>query len=99
MIVTVYGGPGAQLVTRQWLSPWQRYMSQRGFGLFQLDNRGSANRGNRFEHAIYRELGSAEVADQVRGVEFLKSLPWVDPDRIGVFGFDSGEGESWGQPQ
>ena len=90
VIVTVYGGPGAQLVTRQWLSPWQRYMSQRGFGLFQLDNRGSANRGNRFEHAIYRELGSAEVADQVRGVEFLKSLPWVDPDRIGVFGHSYG---------
>ncbi len=90
VIVTVYGGPGAQLVTRQWLSPWQRYMSARGFGLFQLDNRGSANRGNRFEQAIHGELGTVEVRDQLLGVDWLRSLPWVESARIGVFGHSYG---------
>ena len=90
VIVTVYGGPHAQLVTRQWISPWHHYMAQRGYGLMQLDNRGSANRGVRFESAIHLELGNVEVEDQLTGVEYLKSLPWVDDKRLGVFGHSYG---------
>lgn len=90
VIVFVYGGPHAQLVTRQWLSPWQHYMASRGYGVFTLDNRGSANRGIAFEQPIHRRLGNVEVQDQLVGVDYLKSLPWVNPDRIGVFGHSYG---------
>lgn len=90
VIITVYGGPGVQRVTNEWIPPWHQYMASRGYGLLQLDNRGSTNRGKRFEDPIYRTMGVAEVADQLRGVQMLGELDWVDIDRIGVFGHSYG---------
>lgn len=92
-IVYVYGGPHAQLVTGSWMqgvSGWDIYMAQRGYVIFTVDSRGSANRGKAFENVIHRNLGVNEMADQVKGVEFLKSLPYVDVDRIGVHGWSYG---------
>ena len=90
VIVLVYGGPGVQRVTNEWIQPWQHYMASRGYGILRLDNRGSTHRGTRFEAPIFRHLGVAEVQDQLQGVALLKSLPWVDADRIGVFGHSYG---------
>ena len=92
-IVYVYGGPHAQLVTGDWnngVRGWDIYMAQRGYVLFTVDSRGSANRGQAFENVIHRNLGVNEMADQVKGVEFLKSLPYVDENRIGVHGWSYG---------
>ena len=65
-------------------------MSLRGYGLMQLDNRGTSNRGKAFENPIYNQLGSVEVADQLRGLKFLQQQDWVDANRIGVFGHSYG---------
>ncbi|XOV88717.1 MAG: DPP IV N-terminal domain-containing protein [Pseudomonadota bacterium] len=89
-IVTVYGGPGVQRVTRDWLPPWYHYMAARGYALFALDNRGSSGRGRAFESVIFQQLGVVEVLDQMLGARFLQSLPWVDAGRLGVFGHSYG---------
>ena len=86
----VYGGPGAQWVARAWPDVRQKLFLEAGFLVFQLDNRGSPNRGTTFEGAIAGRLGSVEVDDQVVGLEWLRSLPFVRPDRIGVFGWSYG---------
>ncbi|KGN76300.1 peptidase S9 [Porphyromonas macacae] len=93
VIVYVYGGPHAQLLTDTWhrgASGWGLYQAQQGYVIFTLDNRGSANRGAAFEQVIHRRLGEVEMQDQMTGVEYLKSLPFVDPERIGVHGWSYG---------
>lgn len=93
VIVYVYGGPHAQLVTDSWLAGgglFLNYLAEQGYVIFTLDNRGSANRGRDFEQAIFRHVGDVEVKDQMVGVNYLKSLPYVDPDRIGVDGWSYG---------
>lgn len=93
VIVYVYGGPHAQLVQNRWQNSaryWQYYMADRGYIAFTLDNRGSANRGKEFEQVIHRNLGITETADQMAGIDFLKSKPFVDQDRIGVHGWSFG---------
>ncbi len=85
-----YGGPHAQLVTNAWGDYFNQYMANQGFVVFTLDNRGMARRGRKFEDAIYQQLGAAEVEDQLAGIHWLKSQPWVDPKRIGVFGWSYG---------
>ncbi len=92
-IVYVYGGPHAQLVVNRWLggaAGWEYYMAQEGYVMFTLDNRGSANRGLDFESIIHRQLGTIETQDQLSGIEYLKSLGFVDMDRIGVHGWSYG---------
>lgn len=92
-IVYVYGGPHSQQVTGDWMNGargWDLYMAQRGYVVFTVDSRGSANRGHAFESVIHRNLGVNEMADQLKGVDFLKSLPYVDADRIGVHGWSYG---------
>ncbi len=92
-IVYVYGGPHAQLVTNGWMNGargWDLYMANKGYIMFTLDNRGSSNRGLKFENATFRQLGIEEGKDQVKGVEYLKSLPYVDGNRIGVHGWSFG---------
>ena len=92
-IVYVYGGPHAHLVDAHWnyaSRSWETYMAQKGYITFILDNRGSENRGKAFEQATFRELGQQEMRDQMCGVEYLKSLPYVDADRIGVHGWSFG---------
>ena len=86
VVVHVYGGPGVQRVRRDFPPLALQLFAAAGFGVFELDNRGSANRDKAFEDAIHGCLGRVEVADQLAGVDFLRSLPWVDGNRIGVFG-------------
>ncbi|MDA9316158.1 S9 family peptidase, partial [Pseudomonadales bacterium] len=88
--VTVYGGPGVQRVTNEWIPPWHHYMASRGYALLQLDNRGSSNRGKAFEDPIFGRLGEVEVSDQLAGVNYATSLPWIDARRVGVFGHSYG---------
>ena len=93
VIIYVYGGPHAQLINNTWHNDvqwWQYYMAAKGYIMFTVDNRGSANRGEAFENIIHRNLGIAETADQMKGVEYLKSLPYVDTNRIGVHGWSYG---------
>jgi dipeptidyl-peptidase-4 len=93
VIVYVYGGPHAQLVTNSWLGGanlFFNFLAQQGYIVFTMDNRGSANRGFAFESAIHRNVGSLEVADQMEGVAYLKSLPYVDANRLGVDGWSYG---------
>jgi len=93
VLVYVYGGPHAQLVTNQWNGGarlFLHYLAQNGYIVFTLDNRGSGNRGRDFEQAIFRNLGSIEVDDQMTGIRYLKSLPYVDTERIGVHGWSYG---------
>ena len=90
VIVDVYGGPGVQRVTNTWGSLFHQYLVQHGYVVFQLDNRGSGMRGARFETALGHRMGNVEVQDQVRGVEFLRGLPFVDGKRIGIFGWSYG---------
>ncbi len=92
-IVYVYGGPHAHLVDARWhycSRGWETYMAEHGYLLFILDNRGSENRGKAFEQVTFRHLGQEEIKDQMKGVAFLKSLPYVDADRIGVHGWSFG---------
>lgn len=92
-VVYVYGGPHAQLITNSWMADargWDIYMAERGYVVFTVDSRGSANRGLDFENVIHRNLGVAEMADQVKGTEFLQSLGYVDTERIGVHGWSYG---------
>ncbi len=92
VIVYVYGGPHAQMVQNSWSSMrlWDMYMAQRGYVVFTIDNRGSANRGKEFEASIFRQCGQVEMRDQMTGVKYLKKHAWVDKDRIGVHGWSYG---------
>ena len=92
-VVYVYGGPHAHNVDARWhyaSRGWETFMAQKGYLLFILDNRGSENRGRDFEQATFRQLGQIEMADQMCGIDYLKSLPYVDSDRIGVHGWSFG---------
>ena len=92
-LVYVYGGPHSQLVTDSWLGGGNLYfmfLAQQGYVVFTLDNRGTDNRGFEFESCTHRHLGEIEMADQMEGVKFLKSLPYVDQDRMGVEGWSFG---------
>ena len=92
-VVYVYGGPHAHNVDARWhwcSRSWETYMAQNGYLLFILDNRGSDNRGKDFEQATFRQLGQIEMQDQMKGVEYLKSLPYVDMNRLGVHGWSFG---------
>ena len=92
-VIYVYGGPHAHNVGASWhyaSRSWETYMAQKGYLLFILDNRGSENRGREFEQATFRQLGQIEMADQMKGVEFLKTLPYVDQERMGVHGWSFG---------
>ena len=89
----VYGGPHSQLVRDTWLggaNPWLHYLCSRGFVVLVLDNRGTDNRGIDFSQAIFRRFSALEVEDQVRGLDEVTSLPFVDPDRVGVHGWSFG---------
>ncbi len=92
-IIYVYGGPHAHNVDARWnysSRGWETYMAEKGYLLFILDNRGSENRGKVFEQATFRQLGQIEMLDQMKGVEYLKTLPYVDADRMGVHGWSFG---------
>ena len=93
VILYVYGGPHSQMVNNSFqaqLRRWEMYMAQRGYVVFVMDNRGTDNRGIEFEQAIHHQCGVCEMEDQMAGIEWLKSHPWVDSSRIGVHGWSYG---------
>ncbi|MBR6332888.1 MAG: DPP IV N-terminal domain-containing protein [Bacteroidales bacterium] len=92
VLIYVYGGPHSQLVTNSFISGgvFLEYMAQQGYVVFTLDNRGTSCRGAEFEKCIHRQLGKLEMEDQMCGVEYLKSLPFVDANRIGLDGWSFG---------
>lgn len=89
----MYGGPHSQLINASWhygTSDWKMYFAQQGYIVFSMDNRGTENRGVEYEHCIHRQLGKCEMEDQMVGVNYLKSLPYVDSTRIGIHGWSFG---------
>jgi dipeptidyl-peptidase 4 len=93
VLVHVYGGPGVQQVRNQWEQSdflWLEMMAEKGYVIFTVDNRGSYQRGHAFETPIYRQFGKIELEDQLAGVKYLKSLPYVDGSRIGICGWSYG---------
>jgi dipeptidyl-peptidase-4 len=90
-IVMVYGGPGAQSIFDSWYGMgWEQALAQRGFVIWALDNRGSSGRGHAFESVLYRRFGKTELADQKTGLEYLIGQGFVDPARVGLFGWSYG---------
>ncbi|WP_312090853.1 DPP IV N-terminal domain-containing protein [Chryseobacterium sp.] len=92
-IVYLYNGPHLQLVTNTFPASgnlWYEYMAQNGYVIFTMDGRGSSNRGLKFEQAVFRNLGTTEMNDQMKGVQYLKSLPYVDSERMGIHGWSFG---------
>jgi dipeptidyl-peptidase-4 len=85
-----YGGPHSQTVSRKWGSPLHQYLVSQGWIIFQIDNRGSANRGTAFEDQIFRAMGSVEVEDQLTGATWLKQQPFVDAGKIATYGWSYG---------
>jgi len=93
VLVYTYGGPHAQVVRNAWGGAnflWHQLMAQKGYIIFSLDNRGSAGRGHAFETPLHFRMGAQELSDQRDGVEYLKSLPYVDANRIGIWGWSYG---------
>ncbi|MDP1802069.1 MAG: DPP IV N-terminal domain-containing protein [Bacteroidota bacterium] len=93
VLVYLYNGPHSQMVTNTWMAGgelWYQYMAQKGFIVFTLDGRGTNYRGKAFEQAIHRQVGTKEMEDQISGVNYLKSLPYVDATRLGVHGWSYG---------
>jgi dipeptidyl-peptidase-4 len=93
VLVYTYGGPHAQVVLNAWggnTALWHQLMAQKGYIIFSLDNRGSAGRGHIFEESIHYKLGAQELSDQLDGVAYLKSQPYVDAERIGIWGWSYG---------
>jgi dipeptidyl-peptidase-4 len=93
VLVWVYNGPGAQIVRDQWRTkyiPWMRLLARRGVVVFSMDGRGTRGRGRDWEKPVYGRLGEVELADQMVGIDYLRSLPYVNPERIGVFGWSYG---------
>jgi dipeptidyl-peptidase 4 len=91
VLISAYGGPQVQAVRNAWGAPlWDEMMAEKGYIVFSLDNRGSYNRGHAFETPIYHHFGRIELEDQLSGVRYLKSLPYVDGSRIGIWGWSYG---------
>jgi dipeptidyl-peptidase-4 len=93
VIVNVYGGPGVQTVRNAWGGAnflWHQMMAQKGYLIFTLDTRGMSGRGHAFETPIWRHLGAPELADELAGARYLKSFPYVDGSRIGIWGWSFG---------
>ncbi|MEY2829819.1 MAG: hypothetical protein RIQ33_1677, partial [Bacteroidota bacterium] len=92
-ITYVYNGPHVQLINNSWLNGadlWLYYLAQEGFVVFTVDGRGSGNRGFDFEKIIHRQLGTAEIADQIKGNNYLRGLKFIDTARLGIHGWSYG---------
>ena len=90
VIVDVYGGPHVQRVSNDWRPPSDQFYTHEGYIVFRLDNRGTWNRGKRFEDVIFKQTGGPEVRDQLAGVDWLKAQPFVDAGRIAIQGWSYG---------
>jgi len=89
-VTVVYGGPHGQRIYNRWSADLRKLLAHHGFVVFQIDNRGTGNRGKKFEEPVYRNMGRPEVEDQKIGAEWLKSQPFIDPDKMGVYGWSYG---------
>jgi dipeptidyl-peptidase 4 len=90
-IVIVYGGPDVQMVRNSWIGlTWEQSLAHKGFVVWQLDNRGSAGRGHKFESVLFRDMGEHELADQQAGIQYLTGQGYVDAQRIGMYGWSYG---------
>jgi len=89
-ITMVYGGPHGQRIYDRWRLGLSQMLAHHGFVVFQIDNRGTGNRGKKFEEVVYRNMGRPEVEDQKIGADWLKSQSFVDPDKMGVYGWSYG---------
>ncbi|WP_294318401.1 DPP IV N-terminal domain-containing protein [uncultured Sphingomonas sp.] len=85
-----YGGPGSQVVRRAWGGALRQYLVDQGWIWFEIDNRGSPERGKAFENQIWHAMGSVEVEDQIAGANYLKTLPFVASDKIATYGWSYG---------
>jgi dipeptidyl-peptidase-4 len=92
VIIYHYGGPGSQVVDNAWnvRSLWHKLMAQRGFAVFSVDNQSSTFFGKAGEDKDYRRFGTINLAGQLAGVDYLKTLPWVDASRLGLWGWSGG---------
>lgn len=93
VLMYVYGGPGSQTVINNWMSQreaWFYFLAQKGYIVASVDNRGTGGRGRDFRHVTYAQLGKYEVQDQIAGAKYLGNLPYVDQDRIGIWGWSYG---------
>jgi len=90
VLINVYGGPGVQRVRNEWAPLALQLFAAAGIAVFELDNRGGSNRAKVFEDPIHGRLGRVEVQDQLAGLDHLRTLAWVDVDRIGVMGHSYG---------
>jgi len=93
LIIYLYGGPNVQLLKNSWYTSgdlWMQYMAERGYVVFTLENRGTANRGSEFEQATFRNLGKIELEDQQLGINYLETRPYIDQKRMGIYGWSYG---------
>ena len=90
VLIYIYGGPYSQIVIKKYRSLWHHLMAQKGFIVFSMDFRGSDNRGKEWSRVVDKQLGTAEFEDLLTGVEYIRSLDYVDPDRIGIWGWSYG---------
>jgi dipeptidyl-peptidase-4 len=90
VVIFVYGGPASQTVRKTWAPDFNQYLAQQGYAVFSVDNRGTPRRGAAFGGALYGKQGTVEVDDQVAALRWLKSQPWIDGSRVGVYGWSNG---------
>jgi len=90
VVVSIYGGPAAKTVKKTWVSPTTRLWQEAGYVVFSLDNRGTPGRSVKFGRAIYKQFGGPDIDDQIMGANWLKTLPYVDGNHIGIMGWSQG---------
>ncbi|RYG11020.1 MAG: S9 family peptidase, partial [Caulobacteraceae bacterium] len=90
VIMQVYGGPSGGGVKRGWQSSTNQLLTEAGYIVFRLDNRGEGDRSAAFKQALYLKMGQPEIEDQVLAANYLRSLPYVDDARIGMMGWSYG---------
>jgi len=93
VLIYTYAGPGSQVVANRWSGGstlWYTMLTQKGYLVFAVDGRGSGNRGREWKHKVYRRLGDVEIQDQIEGAKYLQSLPYVDKNRVGIWGWSYG---------
>jgi len=90
VLIYIYGGPNSQTVNMKFGNLWHQMMAQKDYIVFCMDNRGTGYRGLAWSRVVYRQLGKYELADHLAGIRYLQGLPYVDPDRIGIWGWSYG---------
>ena len=90
VIMTLYNGPSSQVVLNKWSIDWENYFATQGYLIVCVDGRGTAGRGQEFQNAVYKNIGYYETIDQLAAANYVSSLPYVDKERIGIYGWSYG---------